>query len=761
MKGKKIWAIVLSICLVVGSLGVTSVMASGETDVAVSVTTDKTALKAGDVITVSANLDRFQSTIASDTDPLLTTMQFDIPYDSDVFEFVEGSLNSGYVNTNILGVRHIPDQSLVRVAVVNANKPGTGEIIPGNGIEQTENPYPFFTYQLKVKDTIAETKSVNLNISNAIFGNVYTDAEYTYSQTPAAVTVYTAPKITVNGSETVEASYTQAVTVAASDNSEITVNGEKMTNPCTITSKGEYTIVATNAAGLTAEKTIKIEPVVESIEMKTLPDKTEYVKGATLDVTGGTILAKLSNEETEEVPLTLDMCDVTTFNTPGPQTITVTYGGKTTTFEVEVHDKEVVKVELISGPTDAEIVEGTELDLTGAAIRVTYSDNSVDQSIPVTLDMLSGFDNNKVGEQNVFVVYQNVTADQTFTVTVVAKSVTGVQITDKNDSVKEAHEYVPTGELTVTYDNGTQDVVSFTDASVVTDISAVDTKVPGIYTVTLHYTDIRGNVHDLSYEVTVVEATGIEVVPSNLEVTQNTDLKDAGIEFLLTYANGEKETLTFEDVEIVGYDAAKAGKQELTASYEFNGKTFELNFNVYVLVKSDMDVSLSGGSSDYYLIMSEVQDEQMRQRVLTELNKLSLNINQYSVLDIDLLSKETGLSVETDDILNITMQIPEGFDTTKRLTVYGVAEDGTLTKLETIVKDGKLSFQANLFAQYVLVEEGTEAETTTSGDAGQTETTTAGSSVETGDSAKGIIVLAVVGMTMAGFVLVSRRKVQK
>ena len=97
MKGKKLWAILLTICLVVGSIGVTSVMASADKDIDVSITTDKKALKAGDVVTVSVNLDRFESTVSKDEKKLITTIQMNVPFDSDIFEYVSGSVKNGLI----------------------------------------------------------------------------------------------------------------------------------------------------------------------------------------------------------------------------------------------------------------------------------------------------------------------------------------------------------------------------------------------------------------------------------------------------------------------------------------------------------------------------------------------------------------------------------------------------------------------------------------------------------------------------------------
>ena len=75
---------------------------------------------------------------------------------------------------------------------------------------------------------------------------------------------------------------------------------------------------------------------VNAIEWKTLPKKLTYVAGEPLSVYGGAITTYYDHDIVEEEPLTADM--VTGFDSSvlGKQTLTVTFGGKTLTYEIEV-----------------------------------------------------------------------------------------------------------------------------------------------------------------------------------------------------------------------------------------------------------------------------------------------------------------------------------------------------------------------------------------------------------------------------------------
>ena len=75
---------------------------------------------------------------------------------------------------------------------------------------------------------------------------------------------------------------------------------------------------------------------LNAIEWKTLPKKLTYVTGEPLSVYGGAITTYYDHDVVEEEPLTADM--VTGFDSSvlGKQTLTVMFGGKTLTYEIEV-----------------------------------------------------------------------------------------------------------------------------------------------------------------------------------------------------------------------------------------------------------------------------------------------------------------------------------------------------------------------------------------------------------------------------------------
>jgi hypothetical protein len=102
---------------------------------------------------------------------------------------------------------------------------------------------------------------------------------------------------------------------------------------------GSQTLTVTYE-GLTAvfNVTVKAEAVekeIVSIEVKA-PSKVEYTAGEELTVEGGVVVVKYNIGEPEEVAMTSEMVSGFVKDNAGTQTLTVTYSGKSATFEVVV-----------------------------------------------------------------------------------------------------------------------------------------------------------------------------------------------------------------------------------------------------------------------------------------------------------------------------------------------------------------------------------------------------------------------------------------
>ncbi|MBR5943182.1 MAG: bacterial Ig-like domain-containing protein, partial [Clostridia bacterium] len=156
-------------------------------------------------------------------------------------------------------------------------------------------------------------------------------------------------------------------------------------------------------------------PQPVSIEVTTLPRKLSFLEGKNkLTVVGGFITVHYNIGLTENVMMDKSMVSGYDNTVVGPQTLTVTYGGVTTTYDIEIIPKSLTGITLTSLPTKLEYKEGEEFDPTGMEITADY-DNGTQAVLDDGEYTVSGFESTE-GEHTVTVSAGEFTA--TFTVTV-------------------------------------------------------------------------------------------------------------------------------------------------------------------------------------------------------------------------------------------------------------------------------------------------------------------------------------------------------
>ena len=160
------------------------------------------------------------------------------------------------------------------------------------------------------------------------------------------------------------------------------------------------------------------EKTLTAISVATMPTKTAYTVGDTLDPAGLTLTAFYSVGEPETVTSGFT-CAPTALTTAGSQTVTVTYQGKTTTFAVMVQapvEKKLTGIAIKTQPRKTAYTVGDTLDTTGLTLLASYNTGE-------TEELTTGFTCSPTtlaatGSQTITVSYQRMTA--TFTVTVAA-----------------------------------------------------------------------------------------------------------------------------------------------------------------------------------------------------------------------------------------------------------------------------------------------------------------------------------------------------
>ena len=147
---------------------------------------------------------------------------------------------------------------------------------------------------------------------------------------------------------------------------------------------------------------------------------------------------------------------------------------------------------------------------------------------------------------------------------------------------------------------------------------------------------------------------------------------------------------------------------------------------------------------DTKLVVSKVvagkQYEDAKKAVKEQVNKLA-------VFNIDLI--KNNVKVQPSGSLEITTDIPNGYDV-NLIAVYRIGDDGSYTKLNSNIINGKIVFETNHFSTYVIAEENKDVVNTPS--------VVSPSDVGTGDAHS--IYMFILIMVMAGFtaVILMKRK---
>ena len=331
---------------------------------------------------------------------------------------------------------------------------------------------------------------------------------------------------------------------------------------------------------------------IKKISVNSLPTKTSYTVGDNLSTAGLSLTATYSDGSTQVVGSGFT-CSPTTLNNTGTQTITVTYSGKTTTFNVTVNAATVTGISVKSMPSKTSYTQGDTLSTSGLSLNVNSS-NGTTQTVssgftcsPTTL--------NNTGTQTITVTYSGKTTS--FNVTVNAATVTGISVKSmpSKTSYTQGDTLSTSGlSLNVSYSNGTTQTVSSGFTCSPTTLNNTGTQ-----TITVTYS---GKTTSFNVTVNAATVTGISVksMPSKTSYTQGDTLSTSGLSLNVSYSNGTTQTVSS------GFTCSpttlnNTGTQTITVTY--SGKT--TSFNVTVISKQ-INVSSITLSSSYATITREV-----------------------------------------------------------------------------------------------------------------------------------------------------------
>ena len=372
-----------------------------------------------------------------------------------------------------------------------------------------------------------------------------------------------------------------------------------------------------NGITKTVDYNVSVTDTVTAISLNgTNPDKVKY--GEELDLSGVTIeVTKGSGKTTENV--LSSMISGFNKNTLGKQTVTVTYGGKTATFEVTVQDY-VTKVEVnpdsVTGTYNdelADLISDNHIEYT-----VTYAKAGAQSPVALTESMVTGYNKTSTTAQSLTVTYtdndiNSYTKGTDFTDTLTVTLTNTVASITIDAPSKTTYNHgdaldLTGGVINLTYEDSTTGTLDISNATITeSDGSSVNMS-PASYdstnkvdkTLKITYTK-DGKTGTVNYPITIVnDVKSITVHSTNHKVNYNVNdtLDVTNLEILVTRATGTPEVKSVTADMVTGFSSTSENTAlPLTISYTENGITKTVDYNVSV-TDTVTAISLNGTNPD-------------------------------------------------------------------------------------------------------------------------------------------------------------------
>jgi len=347
--------------------------------------------------------------------------------------------------------------------------------------------------------------------------------------------------------------------------------------------KRTYTIIITRAS-------------LQSISITHAANKLIYTVGDALDISGLQVTGTYSNNSTTTE--TISVANISGFNsstTAASQTLTITIGGKTTTYTIVINPVPVVLQSIAITQLASKLVYtvGEQLDITGLQVTGTYSNNSTTTET-ISVANISGFNSSAPAtSQTLTITVGGKTVTYTIminTVPVVLQSIAITQAAGKLVYTVGEQLDITGLQVTGTYsDNSTKletvtrDSISGFNSSVPASSQTLTITVGGktaTYTIVINAVPV------------VLESIAITHTAGKLSYTVGDALDITGLVVTGTYSNNTTSIETITVANITGFNSSvPASSQTLTITV--GGKTatytIEIKAQTYTVTFKDWD----------------------------------------------------------------------------------------------------------------------------------------------------------------------------
>lgn len=336
-------------------------------------------------------------------------------------------------------------------------------------------------------------------------------------------------------------------------------------------------VITVSYGGLSTSFNVTVNRVdVSKISISTKAKKTSYYVGDSIDTAGLVLKVTYTDGSTKNINSGFTISP-TTLKSAGTQKVTVKYGNKSTSYNVEVKAVNLSKIEIKTNPSRLEYYKGEYVNTAGLVLKATYNNGT-------TKDITSGFtvdigELTKVGNQKVTVTYNKKSVSYTVKVNEVSIKSIRVKQLPKQTSYFVGDSFSSKGlSIAVLMNSSYEEVITKGFSLSIADGYKFTSK--GVVTVTVKYKDFS-----TTFNVNVFDA-GEDVLtltnrPNKTNFVVGDKFTTDGMVLELVNSNGKKTkitkdyTLSFSEGNVLEIP----GNHTITITYNEKQVSYEINVN--------------------------------------------------------------------------------------------------------------------------------------------------------------------------------------
>ncbi|MCH5184860.1 MAG: leucine-rich repeat protein [Oscillospiraceae bacterium] len=478
----------------------------------------------------------------------------------------------------------------------------------------------------------------------------------------------------------------------------VTITGF-MGNPATL---GDQTIeISYPNAPKTFTFTITVvEKTPIDIQIDSLPNKTEYLRGSELDLSGMVVSVLYDNGKTEPIPLS--DCKISGYykDQPGSQTVTLTYSivrqngsqfSRMVKFDVTVIDRTLIGITVET--TKLEYSQNSKFDPDSTTVIAIYDNNETVVLKRDDYDVIN-FDTTAIGPTSFVIEY----GGSTFKVDIVVVETLPIKLNISNNRTQYiAGEEFKEGDaiVSVEYDNGLTEEIPFGQYEVNLNLTTPP------YNCTISYKGLTN-----TYSVEIVDKVLSEIqitLPNKLVYAIGENFDPTGLTVTAIYTNGSTEPITDPSKYTVsGFDSKTAGVIQVTVIYQNKFKNFDITVTGNTL--SDLDVvytkiypvgaSLDKSTMEVYAVYSDNSRTRIYNFDVEGFNSYVVGSSFFTVsysgitkkLPVTIVSNDTVASltgIRVDRLTNNPYIVGETYFDRSSIRVVALYNNGTETVLKS------------------------------------------------------------------------------